>query len=143
METRVLNLTYQKITPHVGTICEWQMIYQLAFLWKTCGFISGASVLLSGAKQSHSFQLWVSPCWCLPVPMWSYMRHKQMRKTSPSWETLHERPLRITWALRQGMWFSLRDLSVWFKPIIFSNCIQSPFMMSAFSMIQKLSRLTI
>lgn len=129
MERCMLNLRYQDIIRHVGTICAWQMIYQLAFLWKTCGFIKGASVHLSGTKRPCDFQLWVSLCWCLPIRVWSHTKHKHMKKTfKPVLERhLMNAPLRFTWALRQGTWLSLRDLSVWFKPIIFFKLLSVTF----------------
>lgn len=92
----------------------------VGFLWETCGFLKGA-MHFSGTEHARGFQLWVSPCWYLPVPVWSYRKHKHIMKTfSPALQRhLMNAPLRFTWVLRQGTWPSLRDLSVWFKPLFF------------------------
>lgn len=118
--------------------------------WLFCGrHVASLKDLVCIYLEQNSHVAFSSACYhasvCLYLCTCTYTKHKHRKKTfSPVLERhLMNAPLRFTWALRQGTWLSLRDLSVWFKPIIFSNCFQSLFMVSAFSMIRKLSRLTI
>lgn len=71
------------------------------FLWKTRGFVKGASVHLSGIKQSSGFQLW---CHHADFAYTCVILHKtqtyEENIQTCSWETLNECPPQIYMSLK-------------------------------------------